>query len=118
MTGFIFPPSIRSLRNNQVRRGGRYARTVRELSFEAKLERDKDGTWWYVRVPSRVRDSLKAFEKRGIIRVTATIGDRRWDGSVLPWADGSGQLSIAKPIRSELGLQLGQTIHILVRPRV
>jgi hypothetical protein len=90
---------------------------VNQLSFDARLERDKDGKWWYVHVPRRIRDSLKAFEKRGIIRVTATIAGNRWDGSLLPWADGSGQLSIGKLIRSKLGLQAGQRLHVVVRPR-
>ena len=88
-----------------------------ELSFDGKLEQDKDGTWWYVHVPRTVRDSLKAFEKQGIIRVSAAGAGSRWGGSLLPWADGSGQLSIGKAIRSKLGLQLGQTLHVVVRPR-
>ena len=90
---------------------------MKELSFEAKLERDKDGTWWYVHVPRTVRNALKGFEKRGIIPITASVAGRRWDGSFLPWADGSAQLSIPKPIYTALQLKLGQKLHVDVRPR-
>lgn len=87
------------------------------LSFIAKLQQDKDGTWWYVHVPEEIRLALKAHERRGIIAVTATIGATSWEGSMLPWADGSAQLSVNKAIRSKEGLELGQemTVKVVVR---
>lgn len=91
---------------------------VAAQSFGAKLEVDKDGTWRYVHVPRTVRNSLKGFERRGIIPITATVAGCRWDGSLLPWADGSAQLSIPKPICTKLALRLGQRLRVEVRPRV
>lgn len=88
-----------------------------DLSFTSVLERDKDGTWWYVHVPRHVREALKHLEKRGSVPVVATIGQTSWEGSLLPWADGSAQLVVKKPVRTREGLELGQTLDVRVRPR-
>ena len=82
-----------------------------KITFNSTLECDKDGTWWYAHVPSDVRKSLRGFEKRGSVRVKATIGLSTWEGSLLPWADGSAQISINKEVRSKEGL-----LKISVRP--
>ena len=59
---------------------------------------------------------LKSFEKRSSIRVVATVGHTSWEGSLLPWADGSAQLVINKRIREAEDLELGQKLQITVHP--
>ncbi len=86
--------------------------------FEAKLEMDKDGTWWYIHVPKKIRDAFKQYEKRGITPVNVTIGNTTWEGSMLPWADGSAQISVNKKIRNKEGLELGDTLLVNVSPRL
>ncbi len=86
------------------------------LSFTSILNQDQDGTWWYAHVPQEIRHQLKLFEKRGHIKVTATIGSSSWSGSLLPWADGSAQIVINKKIRDREGLQLGQKLAITITP--
>lgn len=86
-------------------------------SFEATLEMDKDGTWWYVHVPKEVRNAYKQYEKRGIVHVTVTVGSTTWDGSMLPWADGSAQISVNKNVRNKESLRLGDTVSVSVLPR-
>ena len=86
-------------------------------SFDTKLQMDKDGTWFYVHVPAELRTKYKAWEHRGIIHVTTTIGSTSWDGSMLPWADGSAQISVNKAVRTKEGLALGDTVHVSVVPR-
>ena len=81
------------------------------------LERDKDGTWYYVHVPKDVRDAYKQLERRGTIAVNVTVGNSLWQASILPWADGSGQISINKKVRDAEGLELGQQIQVEVVPR-
>lgn len=90
---------------------------MKKLSFIADLERDKDGTWWYVHVPKDIRQKLKHLEKRGIIPVHATIGNTSWDASLLPWADGSAQLVVKKEIRDKEKLELGQTVCVYITIR-
>ena len=88
------------------------------LQFSALLERDPGGTWWYVHVPSDVRSALQAHARRGVIAVSATVGRTTWDGSLLPWADGSAQLGVNARIRGRERLELGQEVAVTVRPRV
>lgn len=90
---------------------------MEQLCFTSKLEMDKDGTWWYVHVPKEIRLKLKSFEKRGIIAISATIGKTNWDGSLLPWADGSAQLSVKRDTRTKEKLELGQKVYVCVNPR-
>lgn len=88
-----------------------------QLSFQSELKQDKDGTWWFVHVPRTIREAYKTFERRGSIRVVAAIGNTTWEGSLLPWSDGSAQLNVNRTIRSREGLELGQTLTITVRPK-
>ena len=90
---------------------------MKPRSFTAKLERDTDGTWWFVHVPKEIRESLKQFEKRGIIHITARVGQTSWDGSMLPWADGSAQISVNKRIRDKESMELGQELIIEIKIR-
>jgi hypothetical protein len=85
-------------------------------AFQAVLDQDKDGTWWYVHVPKDIRADWKYLEKRGIIHVTATIGETSWQGSMLPWADGSAQITINSMIRAREHLVLGQKMTIQITP--
>jgi hypothetical protein len=90
---------------------------VKQIAFIGTLERDKDGTWWYVHVPKHIRDQLKHLEKRGTIPVSATIGGSTWQASLLPWADGSAQITIKKTIRDKEALTLGQELQVLIAPK-
>ena len=90
---------------------------MHELQFRSTLDRDNDGTWWYVHVPADVRRSLRAYEKRGAIRVDASIGQTHWAASLLPWADGSAQLVIKKTVRERESLALGDVLEVRVTPR-
>ncbi|MBV8257933.1 MAG: DUF1905 domain-containing protein [Actinobacteria bacterium] len=88
-----------------------------ELTFVSAIERDKDGTWWYVHVPAEVREALREHERRGFVPVTATVGATSWDGSLMPWADGSAQLTVGKRVRERESLELGREVRVSVRPR-
>jgi hypothetical protein len=88
-----------------------------ELTIRSKLERDKDGTWWYLHIPKKVREQLKHAERRGTIAVAATVGESSWEGTLLPWADGSAQLVVKKDVRDRERLRLGDevVVHIGLR---
>jgi hypothetical protein len=90
---------------------------MQSQTIEAVLERDKDGTWYYVHVPKEVRDTYKELERRGAIAVTVTVGSSTWQASILPWADGSGQISVNKKVREKESLSLGQQISLEITPR-
>jgi hypothetical protein len=88
---------------------------MQHIDFTGMLERDKDGTWWYVHVPKDIRDQLKYLEKRGgTIPVVVTIGLTTWQTSMLPWADGSAQITINKTVRDKEALRLNQQLQVLI----
>ena len=91
---------------------------MQQIAFTSILERDKDGTWWYVHVPKHIRDQLKHLERRGTIAVSATIGRTTWHASMLPWADGSAQITVNKKVRDKEALTLGQELEVLIVPRI
>jgi hypothetical protein len=86
------------------------------VSFTAALERDKDGTWWYLHVPAEIRSAWRHVERRGHIRVDAVVGGSRWTGSLMPWADGSAQLTVGKAVRTAEGLALGDPVTVTLWP--
>jgi hypothetical protein len=90
---------------------------MRPYVFHAHLQQDTDGTWWYVHVAKDIRDSLKHLEKRGIIHVSVTVGSTTWEGSMLPWADGSAQISVSKNVRLKEKLKLGDNLLVTIAPR-
>jgi hypothetical protein len=65
----------------------------------------------------KVRAQFKSAEKRGIIAVTVQLGNSVWDGSMLPWADGSAQISVNKRVRTKENLSLGDTLALTVTLR-
>jgi hypothetical protein len=91
---------------------------MQQIAFTSMLERDKDGTWWYVQVPKHIRDQLKHLERRRIIPVTATIGRTTWRASMLPWVDGGAQITVNKKVRDKEALTLGQELDVLIVPRI
>lgn len=87
------------------------------ITLAATLEMDKDGIWYYIHVPKEIRNSLKEFEHRGSIKVTGTLSDLTWDCRLLPWADGSAQMSIPKKVREKQELQLDSALNVQIKPR-
>jgi len=90
---------------------------MEQIAFTGTLERDQDGTWWYIHVPKHIRDQLKHLEKRGAIPVSATIGRTTWQASLLPWADGSAQITVKKAVRDREAFTLGQKLQVFIEPR-
>jgi uncharacterized protein DUF1905 len=90
---------------------------MKPQTLDVVLEKDQDGTWHYVHVAKGVRDAYKSLERRGTIAVTVTIGSSTWPASMLPWADGSAQISINKKVREKENLQVGRTLKLIIEPR-
>lgn len=88
-----------------------------EVTVSDTLEVDEDGTWHYLHVPTEVRAGWAEHARRGSIRVTATLGASTWDGSLLPWADGSAQLSVNAAIRAREHVAAGDRITVTLRLR-
>lgn len=87
------------------------------ITLAATLEMGKDGTWYYIQVPKEIWNSLKEFEHRGSIKVIATISDLLRECNLLPWADGSAQMSIQKRVREKQRLDLDAALNVQIMPR-
>jgi len=85
--------------------------------FGAPLQRDTDGSWWFVHVPREVRQAFQHLERRGFTPVQVSMGRTSWAASLMPWADGSAQIVIKKAVREGEGLQLGQELEVTVTAR-
>lgn len=80
------------------------------------LVKDAGGTWFFLHVPTAVRQAWKDFENRGRIKVRVTIGTSVYDATMLPWADGSAQVSVGKKVRDQQGLREGDLVHATLIP--
>ena len=88
-----------------------------EQIFRARLQRDADGTWWFVHVPEEVRRAFAHLERRGHTRVWVTVGGTTWPASLMPWADGSAQVVVNAKVRGRESLDLGQELEVRLTPR-
>lgn len=88
------------------------------VSFSGEVELfPQKGGWHYVAVPERVVVPLEQFADRGLIAVTATIGDTAWDTSLLPKGDGTHFVALNATVRRAEGIELGDSITVAVTRR-
>ena len=81
--------------------------------FTARIERfDCTMGWHYVLVPADLCEPLKAFADRGLIAVTATVGNSSWPTSLMPMGDGTHFIALAAKIRKQENLTFGDEIEV------
>ncbi len=74
------------------------------------FERDKG--WHYVAVPSYASKPLEHLADRGLIAITAKIGNSSWPTSLLPMGDGSHFIALPAKVRSKEKVMLGNIIEV------
>ena len=94
-----------------------YPRRMDPATVTGELLKDVDSDRHFLRVPAEVRRAWSHLARRGAIRVTVTVGGSSWDASMLPWADGSAQVSVGAVVRRREGLREGDTVTAVLRPR-
>jgi len=82
-------------------------------SFVAKVElfRREKG-WYYVSVPTELSKPLEHLADRGLIAVTAKIGDSSWPTSLLPMGDGTHFIALPAKVRSKEKLTLDKELEL------
>ncbi len=83
------------------------------MTFSAAVslfERDKG--WYYVPVPLQLSKPLEYLADRGLIAVTAKIGNSSWPTSLLPMGDGTHFIALPAKVRSKEKIMLGKTIEV------
>ncbi len=74
------------------------------------FERDKG--WYYVAVPTHLSKPIEHLADRGLIAVTAKIGNSNWPTSLLPMGDGTHFIALPMKVRSKEKIALNDTINI------
>jgi hypothetical protein len=87
-------------------------------SFRGKVnlfERKKG--WYYVSVPTELSKPLEYLADRGLIAVTARIGNSSWSTSLLPMGDGTHFIALPAKVRNKEKLSLGDEFELSFETR-
>jgi len=79
------------------------------------FERDKG--WYYVPVPTELSKPLEYLADRGLIAVTAKLGNSSWQTSLLPMGDGTHFIALPAKVRSKEKLSLGSEVTVSFETR-
>ena len=89
-------------------------------SFTAKVELfDRVNGWHYVAVATALSAPLEYLADRGLIAVTAKVGNTSWQTSLLPMGDGTHFIALPAKVRLKEHLVRGAetTIYFAIRTR-
>ena len=86
------------------------------VTGEVELFPQKGG-WHYIRVPEDYTDLTKDYADRGLVAITATVGETSWDTSLLPMGDGTLFIALNAKVRKSEKIDLGDTIDISFKLR-
>ncbi len=75
------------------------------------------GGWVFVRVPKKYTEMTKQVADRGLVAITAAIGDTFWDTSLLPMGDGTHFIALNAKVRKAEGIKVGDVIKVSFRFR-
>jgi len=87
-------------------------------TFVAKVELfEREKGWYYVSVPTEISKPLEYLADRGLIAVTAKVGNTSWPTSLLPMGDGTHFLALPAKVRSKENLSPGVAVEISFKTR-
>jgi len=78
---------------------------------------DRDKGWHYVCVPTNLSKPLEHLADRGLIAITAKIGNSTWSTSLLPMGDGTHFIALPAKVRTKENLLLGGEIEVFFEER-
>ena len=89
-----------------------------ENTFFAKVMHfDRKMGWHYVSVPTELSVPLGYLADRGLIAITAKVGNSSWPTSLLPMGDGTHFIALPAKVRSKENLPLGAEIEVSFETR-
>ncbi len=81
------------------------------ISGEVNIFPQKGG-WHYVDAPEEYTEMTKEYADRGLVAITATVGDTSWDTSLLPKGDGTLFIALPAKVRKREKIELGNYIEV------
>ncbi len=85
----------------------------KEYAFDAILQKVSDIDGAYVEIPFDVKEEFG----KGRVPVHATFDGEPYDGSLVRMGTPCHILGVRKEIRSKIGKQPGDTVHVILRER-
>ena len=79
------------------------------------FEREKG--WYYVSVPTDLSKPLKHLADRGLIAITARVGNSSWSTSMLPMGDGTHFIALPAKVRKKEKLSPGVSVEMFFETR-
>ena len=93
--------------------------SVESNIFTANVELfEREKGWYYASVPVALSKPLEHLADRGLIAVTAKIGDSSWSTSLLPMGDGTHFIALPAKVRKKEKLALGTAVEVSFETRV
>ena len=77
----------------------------------------QEGGWYYVAVPKKYTKLYGELADRGLIPVTAQVGETQWNTSLLPKGDGTHFVALKAHVRKCEGIELGDRIQVRFQVR-
>ena len=74
--------------------------------------------WHYVSVPIELSKPLEHLADRGVIAVTAKVGETSWPTSLLPMGDGTHLIALSAKVRKKENLFLGEMVELSFVTRI
>ena len=87
-------------------------------TFSAKVELfERERGWYYVSVPIGLSKPLEHLADRGVIAITAKVGNSSWPTSLLPMGDGTHLIALPAKVRTKEKLSLGMDVKLSFETR-
>jgi len=87
-------------------------------TFIAKIELfERNMGWHYVSVPVELSRPLEHLADRGLIAVTAKVGNSSWPTSLLPMGDGTHFIALPAKVRAKEKLSRGADVEVFFETR-
>ena len=88
-------------------------------TFTAKVELfEREKGWYYISVPTELSKPLEHLADRGLIAVTAKVGNSSWPTSMLPMGDGTHFIALPAKVRKKEKLLLGMAVEVSFETRM
>jgi hypothetical protein len=68
--------------------------------------------WWFVRVPKRLSEPYEILADRGLIAITASVGENSWPTSLLPFGDKTYFVPLPAKVRKANNIGLNDKISV------